>query len=127
MQTTHEATVGNVFLSVPFILRNTPVALGVSADLSVIMRMFLGYGTYNGIKILNRETVELMYQMHWVGSPSGEDYKAKGIQMKVLNHHEIPFRGHTGGAYGVRSYMFFSLEKQIGTCFITNGIYTFKA
>ena len=100
---------GGLFISMP--------------DLSVIMRMFLGYGTYNGIKILNRETVELMYQMHWVGSPSSEDYKAKGIQMKVLNHHEIPFRGHTGGAYGVRSYMFFSLEKQIGTCFITNGIY----
>ena len=100
---------GGLFISMP--------------DLSVIMRMFLNYGTYKDVKILRRETVELMYQMHWCGMPKGEDYKAKGIQMKVLNHHEIPFRGHTGGAYGVRSYMFFNLEKQIGTCFITNGIY----
>ena len=101
---------GGLFISMP--------------DLSVIMRMFLNYGTYNGVKILNRDTVELMYQMHWCGSPTGEDYRAKGIQMKILNHHEIPFRGHTGGAYGVRSYMFFNLEKEIGTCFITNGIYS---
>ena len=100
---------GGLFISMP--------------DLSVIMRVFLNYGTYQGVKILEKETVELMYQMHWAGSPKGEDYKAKGIQMKVLNHHEIPFRGHTGGAYGVRSYMFFNLEKEIGTCFITNGIY----
>ena len=100
---------GGLFISMP--------------DLSVIMRMFLNYGTWKGVKILKRETVELMYQMHWAGSPEHEDYRAKGIQMKVLNHHEIPFRGHTGGAYGVRSYMFFNLEKEIGTCFITNGIY----
>lgn len=100
---------GGLFISMP--------------DLSVIMRMFLNYGTWNGIQILKRETVELMYQMHWCGSPTGESYRAKGIQMKIINDHAIPFRGHTGGAYGVRSYMFFNLEKQIGACFITNGIY----
>ena len=92
-------------------------------DLAKIMQVFLNYGELNGVRILKKETVELMYQMHWCGSPVGESYKAKGIQMKILNTHPgFPLRGHTGGAYGVSSYMFFDLKQKIGACFITNGI-----
>ena len=92
-------------------------------DLAKIMQVFLNYGTLNGVQILKRETVELMYQMHWCGSPIGDSYKAKGIQMQILNNHPgYPLRGHTGGAYGVRSYMFFDLRQGLGGCFITNGI-----
>ena len=92
-------------------------------DLAKIMQMFLNYGELNGVRILKRETVELMYQTHWCGSPKNENYFAKGIQMKILNTHEgYPLRGHTGGAYGVRSYMFFDLKQKLGACFITNGI-----
>lgn len=91
-------------------------------DLSVIMRMFMNYGTYNGVKILKRETVEKMYQMTWCGLPSDE-YRAKGLQMRIIrNVDKFTLRGHTGGAYGVRSYMFFNLREGLGACFITNGI-----
>ena len=92
-------------------------------DLAKIMQMFLNYGTLNGVQILKRETVELMYQIHWCGSPHNDNYHAKGIQMKILDTHPgFPLRGHTGGAYGVRSYMFFDLKQGLGACFITNGI-----
>ena len=99
---------GGLFISMP--------------DLAKIMQVFLNYGTINGVKILGRPTVETMYQQWWCGSPD-DTYRAKGIQMKVLTGHEgYPLRGHTGGAYGVRSYMFFDLAQKIGACFITNGI-----
>lgn len=91
-------------------------------DLSKIMRMFLNYGTVDGVKILDRKTVEEMYQMNWCGCPQ-DTYRAKGIQMKIQKENGIiPVRGHTGSAYGVRSFMFFNLEHKIGACFITNGI-----
>lgn len=92
-------------------------------DLSILMRVFLNYGTYNGVKILKRETVEEMYQITWEGYPKNDDYRAKGLQMKVIRNVDcFTLRGHTGGAYGVRSYMFFNLKHKIGACFITNGI-----
>lgn len=90
-------------------------------DLSKVMRMFLNYGTVDGVEILKKETVEQMYQMQWCGSPL-DTYKAKAIQMKIQTENGIiPVRGHTGSAYGVRSFMFFNLEHKIGACFITNG------
>lgn len=98
---------GGLFISMP--------------DLSIIMRMFLNYGTYNNVKILERKTVEEMYQIEWLGKPLDE-YRAKGIQMKILPACDTTLRGHTGSAYGVKSYMFFNLEQKIGACFITNGI-----
>lgn len=91
-------------------------------DLSKIMRMFLNYGTYNNVQILKRETVERMYQEEWCGLP-GDEYRAKGIQMRIIEPvPSMVLRGHTGGAYGVKSYMFFNLKHKLGACFITNGI-----
>lgn len=92
-------------------------------DLSTIMRMFLNKGTVNNVKLLEKETVEYMYQMQWFGNGDDGGYRSKGIQMKVLDVFEYPFRGHTGGAYGVRSYMYFDMKNQVGGCFITNGGY----
>ena len=86
------------------------------------MRIFLNYGTVDNIKILERKTVEEMYQMHWCGMPE-DTYRAKGIQMEIQKENGIiAMRGHTGSAYGVRSFMFFSIEHNIGGCFITNGV-----
>ena len=93
-------------------------------DLSTIMRMFLGGGKVNNVRLLRKKTVDYMIQQHWFGKGDSESYRAKGIQMKVLHTFpEKPFRGHTGGAYGVRSYMFFDVKNQLGACFITNGGY----
>lgn len=104
---------GGLFISMP--------------DLSVIMRMFLQGGIVNQVRLLQKETVDYMIQQHWFGKGDSESYWAKGIQMKVLHSFpEKPFRGHTGGAYGVRSYMYFDVKNQLGVCFITNGGYREK-
>ncbi len=104
---------GGLFISMP--------------DLSTIMRMFLQGGIVNQVRLLQKETVDYMIQQHWFGKGDGDGYWAKGIQMKVLHSFpEKPFRGHTGGAYGVRSYMYFDVKNQLGACFITNGGYREK-
>lgn len=95
-------------------------------DLSKIMRMFINRGIVDNVRILKKETVDFMYQIHWFGYGEGNDYRAKGLQMKVMNNFEdqgIVFRGHTGGAYGVRSYMYYNEKYKFGVCFITNGGY----
>lgn len=95
-------------------------------DLSKIMRMFINRGEVDGVRILKEETVDFMYQTHWFGLGEVTDYRAKGLQMKVMHNFEnrgIVFRGHTGGAYGVRSYMYYNEKYKIGACFITNGGY----
>lgn len=91
-------------------------------DLTKLLQVLLNKGTLNGVKILESDTVEKMYQMQWFGY-CDDTYKAKAIQMKVYDAPDPNFiyRGHTGGAYGVRSYFFFNLKQGIGACFITNG------
>lgn len=91
-------------------------------DLSTLMRMFINGGIVNGVRILEKETIDLMYQIHWIGK--GDGYHGKGLQMRILETFEkdnLVFRGHTGGAYGVRSYMFFNIKYKYGMIFITNG------
>lgn len=91
-------------------------------NLTKLLQLLLNKGTLNGVKILEEKTVEEMYQMQWFGF-SNDTYKGKAIQMKVYDDPDpnFIFRGHTGGAYGVRSYFFFNLEEKLGACFITNG------
>jgi len=92
-------------------------------DLSKIMRMLLNKGTYNGVKLFTSETIELMYQQAWYGN-SNDDYRAKSIQMRIYEKLGNPIlRGHTGGAYGMHSFMFFSLKDKLGISFACNGTY----
>lgn len=91
-------------------------------DLSKIINVLMYDGRYNDIQILTKETVDLMLQLHWFGS--GFNYKAKGLQLKIMDNFDGKiFKGHTGSAYGVISYLFFNREEKLGLCFITNGGY----
>lgn len=93
-------------------------------DLTKIMMMFINRGEVDGVRLLKEETVDLMYQSHWFGSGDGDGYRAKGLQMKILHNfdnEDVVMRGHTGGAYGVRSYMYFNQKYKSGAIFITNG------
>ncbi len=90
-------------------------------DLSKIMRMLINKGTFNNIKLFEEETIELMYQQVWFGD-SDDEYRAKSVQMRVYEKLGFPIlRGHTGGAYGVHSFMFFNIKHKLGICFISNG------
>lgn len=89
-------------------------------DLAKIMQVLMNDGKYEDVQILKQETVDLMLQMHYLGPDS--DYLAKGLQLKFIDSIDgIIFKGHTGSAYGVSSFMFFSKEDDLGICFIANG------
>ena len=89
-------------------------------DLSVIMLMMINRGTYQGIKVYEPETIELMFVKNWEGHTDG--YYAKGLQMAIMDVNGYKLYGHFGSAYGVRSFMFFDKDKKEGMCFISNGL-----
>ena len=88
-------------------------------DLSKIMLVLMNDGMYEDIKILNKDTVDYMLEMHYLGPD--QDYLAKGLQLKFIDFYNKLLKGHTGSAYGVSSYMFFNKEANTGICFIANG------
>ena len=88
-------------------------------DLGKIMMVFLNDGKYQNHQILSKSAIDQMLQLNWYGH--WESYLAKGLQLKFIDFKGTTFKGHTGSAYGVISYFFFSKEENIGICFITNG------
>jgi CubicO group peptidase (beta-lactamase class C family) len=88
-------------------------------DLARFARILIDDGAYFGRRILNKETVDLMLQIHWHGAD--KSYQAKGLQLKFINQFGPTFKGHTGSAYGAISYLFVNREEKLGICFITNG------
>lgn len=91
-------------------------------DLSKIMKMLIDDGMYGDIKILEKQTVDYMYQITTL-FPRRDVYTCKALQLMVLtNYTKFPLRGHFGDAYGVNSLMFFDKTNKLGVCYITNGI-----
>lgn len=90
-------------------------------DLSKIMIVLMNDGVVENKQILKKETIDLMLQMHYLGP--NIDYSAKGLQMRFLDLNGKILKGHTGNAYGLRSFLFFNKEEDIGICFVTNGGY----
>lgn len=85
-------------------------------DLSKIMRVFMKESN-----LFKKSTIDLMLDFHWRGEGGGE-YRAKGLQIMILDYFDNRrLYGHFGDAYGVKSFMLFNLDKNIGICYITNG------
>lgn len=103
--------------------------LRISAnDLSIFMRLMLNGGIYNGTRILNDSTVNLLHNPAWIFNGSnGNNYygifNTYGFgchRTTDLLQNEILF-GHPGEAYGLISDLYFSKIKNYGIVFITNG------
>ena len=89
-------------------------------DLSKIMIMMMNKGSYNGIRILKEETISEMEKVHWRGISSDPSYKAKGLQLIILDgYSKEVLRGHFGCAYGLRSFMLYTRKN--GYIFLCNG------
>lgn len=89
------------------------------SDLAKIMLMLMNNGIYNGVRILNEETVLNMKSIHWNGDSWDNAYKKKGLQMVILDGYKEPLMGHFGNAYGLRAFMLFNEE--YGYIFTSNG------
>lgn len=75
-------------------------------DLSKIMIALMKDGMYKDIRILDKETVDKFLNLNFFAS-------------RFYGENNI--KGHTGGAYGICSVMYFSKDKKTGVCFIANG------
>lgn len=105
-----------------------------SEDLAKIMITLSNKGTYNGIQLLEEETVELMHQRQWQYNGSNGDnyynlFNAWGLGIHLITNQQdgdivIPgyeMKGHAGEAYGLISDMYYNNDPDFGIIFITNG------
>lgn len=105
-----------------------------SEDLAKIMITLSNKGTYNGVQLLEEETVELMHQQQWqYNGSNGNNYSnlfnAWGLGIHLITNQEdgdivIPgyeMKGHAGEAYGLISDMYYNNDPDFGIIFITNG------
>jgi CubicO group peptidase (beta-lactamase class C family) len=103
-------------------------------DLSRFMLLFLNDGTWNGHRLLNKETVEMMMAEAWTydgtnGRPYDDLILSYGLGVhRTLNRDSadivFPDRkmaGHPGDAYGLLSGLYFDKESGTGIIIITNG------
>ena len=76
-----------------------------------------------GAPIVKDETLFKMMQIEWSAKKVPYDSDtARGLHLHILDHFEgRRLIGHTGDAYGVKTYFFFNYEEQIGMVFMTNG------
>lgn len=83
-------------------------------DLAKYMMMHMNYGTYNGVKILTRESEELLWKITSNKYGLGFAHSSCGLK-------GVDMIGHQGGAYGIHSEMFFNPRDKYGFIVICNG------
>ena len=106
---------------------STPVfsptgGLKISAqDLAQVMKMHMNLGTAeNGTQIISKESAEAMQSIVAPKTDEGDAYGfAIRTSKQLLDGHTMI--GHTGGAYGVYTSMFWNSERNFGFVVMTNG------
>ncbi len=111
---------------------------GLRVSTSDILKVFIALstdGNYNGVQILEQETVQLMRSEAWLyNGANGNDYyglfKSWGLGLHritntpnsdmVLSISDFMF-GHPGEAYGLVSDVYMDPQQGLGLAFITNG------
>lgn len=96
--------------------------LKISAlDLAKVMIMHMGMGTKDSIKIISKEGAGLMQSQIIPTSGDGNGYYGFALTTTtdLLEGHKMI--GHTGGAYGVFTSMFWDENRKFGFVVMTNG------
>ena len=87
-----------------------------SNNLAKFMSVYMNEGIYNGIRILESETIELIKTIHYplVNSMQGLMWYYKGQNGRTLF-------GHNGGDVGSSTDMFISFSDNLGVVLLTNS------
>ncbi|MCO6497511.1 MAG: beta-lactamase family protein [Chitinophagaceae bacterium] len=87
-----------------------------AGDLAKYMMMHMKDGKQNGNRIISKKSTEL------IRTPLSEkEHYGLGLLMNPDIIPGVNMYGHTGGAYGLTSLMFFDPEKKFGFVTISNG------
>ncbi|MGN0214018.1 MAG: serine hydrolase domain-containing protein [Muribaculaceae bacterium] len=83
----------------------------------MLMHMSYGKSPLNGTRVISEKSAKTMQADH---TPTKEHY---GLALEKTDEFvkEVNLTGHTGGAYGLTSAMFFCPEKHFGFVVICNG------
>jgi len=87
-----------------------------ACQLACFLNMFIQYGEYNGIRILQKETIEEMRRI--------QDPAIDPEQGLIWHYKELAGRkllGHSGEDRGVATEMFFCPEDNVGVILLMNG------
>ena len=87
-----------------------------SNNLAKFMSAYMNNGIYNGVRILESETVEIMRDIHF---PSADSQQ--GLIWYYKNSNGRNLFGHNGGDLGSLTEMFISFSDDIGVVLLTNS------
>ncbi|HWR41262.1 MAG TPA: serine hydrolase [Patescibacteria group bacterium] len=93
------------------------------SDLSRFMLAHMNGGAFQNVRLLKKETVDLMDQLHWSGNGMDGFYRQKGLQIHVTDDL-VPGRrlsGHSAEAYGLIGDAYFDSDSRFGIAFLING------
>jgi len=102
-------------------------------ELFELMKLHMSNGVWNGIRLINHQTMELMHSAAWVYNGNNGDTMSGLIYNYGLATHictglkkdvvlpGMPMWGHTGFAYGLASSFFYNDERHYGIIIATNG------
>ena len=89
-------------------------------DLTTVMKMHMNKGEINGVRILSKESCELMQSEYTPTEYPGSCYGFAMISTTgLVSGHKMT--GHDGIAYGAYTAMYWDKEKDFGIVIMTNG------
>lgn len=123
---TREAEIANYVFGESTPIFSPTGGLKISAqDLAEVMKMHMNYGTYTNaageeVKIISKESAE---QMQSIVAPKTDEGDTYGYAIRTSNQllDGYTMIGHTGGAYGVYTSMFWDKDREFGFVVMTNG------
>ena len=86
-----------------------------SNNLAKFMSAYINYGVYNGIRILDSETIDLVKTIHYPSVNSNQ-----GLIWYYKNQNTGALFGHNGGDIGSLTEMFISFSNNLGVVLLTN-------
>ena len=87
-----------------------------SNNLAKFMITFMNNGMYNGIEILNPETIEIMKTIHYPNAASDQ-----GLIWYYRYFNDGTVFGHSGGDLGSATDMFISFSNNVGVVILSNS------
>jgi CubicO group peptidase (beta-lactamase class C family) len=85
-------------------------------DMAKFFMMFINDGSYNGVKILSKETTDLMKEVQFEYEEDGETSNT----CLIWYFEGDDYIGHEGSEEGVKSSMFYDLKENVGIIAIAN-------
>lgn len=120
-------SIGNFFVRIPFYPfydapdKATGGLITSVEDLSHFLIAHMNNGTYDGVRILNQSSIELMHTIHYYHELTQISNFQYGLGWMFFNISGMIYQGHAGGEPGFRAHMIFNETNKIGIILLFNA------